>query len=217
MFRFLQPVARCLLFLCLPLLLPTLLKAQSDADRQLIQAAEEGEFKKVFSLISQKPKPNLNFRQPDGVTALMAASAGGNLQIVDTLLKSGASADTRGPNGEQAIHHAAEHGHLHVLKLLATKKARIQPTNAGLTPLMMAAANGNSDCVSFLIKLGDSVNATQPNGWTPLMHAAANGNETAVEVLLKAGANVGAKNSKGQTASAVADEHGYGAIAGMLR
>ncbi len=217
MVRLFRPVVCCFLLCCLPLLFPALSKAQSDADRQLIQAAEEGEFKKVFSLISQKPKPNLNFRQSDGLTALMAASAAGNLQIVDTLLKAGASADTRGPNGEQAIHHAAEHGHLHVLKLFATKKARIQPTNSGLTPLMMAAANGNSDCVSFLIKLGDSVNATQPNGWTPLMHAAANGNETAVEVLVKAGANVRAKNSKGQTASAIADENSYGAIAGMLR
>ncbi|HBS86467.1 MAG: hypothetical protein A2W91_19825 [Bacteroidetes bacterium GWF2_38_335] len=68
----------------------------------------------------------------------------------------------------------------------------------GSTPLIIAAADGHTDLVKFLIKKGANVNAANNYGNTPLHYAAWKGDLESFRTLSEKGANMAAKNSRGQ-------------------
>lgn len=55
---------------------------------------------------------------------------------------------------------------------------------------MVAAWNGRTEVVEFLIENGANMSCSLNTGWTPLYTAAENGYEKIVDLLIKAGANV---------------------------
>lgn len=73
-----------------------------------------------------------------------------------------------------------------------------------VTPLMLAARNGNLQQVQTLIMGGANVNAVDLSGNTPLMWAVRGGNGAIVLALLDRGANPYARNHNGQTALDIA-------------
>lgn len=74
----------------------------------------------------------------------------------------------------------------------------------GMTPLLYAAYNDNSDILKLLIKAGAKVNESNNNKQTALMMATFNENPEIVRMLLDANANVNARNNKGETALSIA-------------
>jgi ankyrin repeat protein len=62
-----------------------------------------------------------------------------------------------------------------------------EPTHGG-TPLHVAAFNGHSECVKFLVGSGVDVNARDNEGWTALSQARDQGYPEIVEWLKKNGA-----------------------------
>lgn len=69
----------------------------------------------------------------------------------------------------------------------------------GITPLMYAVSNKNTDAIKVLIKFNADVNATDIAGVSPLHIAARNGDNEIVRLLIQSGANVNAKDSYGMT------------------
>src|SRR6185369_10601535 len=65
----------------------------------------------------------------------------------------------------------------------------------GITPLALAATNGNPGVVGALLEAGANPNAANPDGETVLMDAARSGNLAVVERLLAAGADVNARDT----------------------
>ena len=65
-----------------------------------------------------------------------------------------------------------------------------QPDNDGITPLHIAAQNGNIEIVTQLLAAGANVNIADSEGTTPLYMAAFYGFIEVLEKLLNAGANV---------------------------
>jgi len=63
--------------------------SQANTDDDLVQAAYTGELRKVRSLITKRV--DINQTDSKGKTALMASSAQGHLDIVETLLSKGAN------------------------------------------------------------------------------------------------------------------------------
>src|SRR6185436_13612873 len=63
----------------------------------------------------------------------------------------------------------------------------------GVTPLSLAAANGNAPMIEALIKAGADAKAANADGETVLMIAARTGNADAVKALVSHGANVNAR------------------------
>ena len=63
------------------------------------------------------------------------------------------------------------------------------PNNYGMTPLALAAGNGNAAIIDQLLKAGADPNGAVRAGETPLMLAARTGRSDAVKALLNAGAN----------------------------
>ena len=120
------------------------------------------------------------------------------------------------PDGTTALHWAVYQNDAKTTAELLRAGARVTvPNNYGVTPLAIAAKNGNAVIIEQLLKAGagandpvNFVNAAE----TPLMHAARSGNVEAVKALLHGKADLNAKETwNGQNALMWAAAEGNGA------
>jgi len=138
-----------------------------------------------------------------GDARLSEAAMRGDRGAVVSLLKQGVDIDGAQGDGSTALHWAAFNDDLETTKILiaAGANVKVSTREGGITPLFMAANNGNAAIMEALLKAGAGVNSVKANGTTVLMLAASSGNPEAVKTLLDRGAEVNAKESvHGQTA-----------------
>ncbi|KAK5554011.1 hypothetical protein LTR46_008118 [Exophiala xenobiotica] len=119
----------------------------------------------------------------------------GSLPIVNILLGSGAEVDVRNADGDRALLLASSHGHTAIVNSLLNWGAPVRSKFAAGpshedSPLCLAARNGCSDVVRFLISRGASVSDKDEHDWPPLRYGAYYGHPQVVEELLDAGASV---------------------------
>ncbi|HWO38221.1 MAG TPA: ankyrin repeat domain-containing protein, partial [Candidatus Acidoferrum sp.] len=69
----------------------------------------------------------------------------------------------------------------------------------GVTPLMKAAANADTNSIQSILSSSKDVDAADSSGWTALMYAAASSHSEPVQLLLAAGANPNRKSLSGDT------------------
>lgn len=89
-----------------------------------------------------------------------------------------------------------------------------------ISPLIVAAREGDTARIAELVKAGAAVNERGGvNDWTPLMHAVHTNRPASVRALLEAGADVNlTAGARGRdTALRLAEVEGYTDIAAMLR
>ncbi|CAM9461812.1 unnamed protein product, partial [Ectocarpus fasciculatus] len=99
-------------------------------------------------------------------------------------------------NGAEAIHAAAENGHLPVVKVLLKFGADIDTVSIGVSPLHLAVQYNQVDIVRYLLRKGAEVDKPSLiDNTTPLYFAAGSGNNNLVSVLLEAGASCLAINN----------------------
>src|SRR5688572_8663723 len=114
-------------------------------------------------------------------------------------------------DGTTALHWAVRAEDLATVELLLRGGADPRAANRyGVTPLSVAALNGNAALVERLLDAGADPNTTRAEGETVLMTAARAGSAAAVRVLLARGADVHAREQwLGQTALmlAAAENH----------
>jgi len=128
---------------------------------------------KVARLLMDQPGIDLEAKAPNGNTALMMAAFRTNKQAVLEMLKRGAQVNQK---GWTALHYAAAAGSVEITTILLDKYAYIDAeTPSGMTPLMIAAREGQEDVVALLLKEG--ADATLKDGGFHL---------TAAEFALKA-------------------------------
>lgn len=134
---------------------------------------------------------------------LSEAAMRGDRAALVSLLKQGVDIDGAQGDGSTALHWAAFNDDLETTKILIAAGANVKVTTreGAITPLFMAANNGNAAIIEALLKAGAGANSVKANGTTALMLAASSGNSDAVKILLDHGAVVNAKESvHGQTA-----------------
>jgi uncharacterized protein len=109
-----------------------------------------------------------------------------------------AQRDATGAGLQQAV----ERNDLTAVNRLIRAGADAKRANGyGVTPLHLAATNGNAAMIDRLIAAGADPNAALPDGETVLMTAARTGRADAMATLIRHGANVHARERlKGQTA-----------------
>lgn len=103
-----------------------------------------------------------------------------------------AGASIEGQDGKTALHLAAEWGDQQVIEALPkarVKKMLDELDAADRTPLMYAAARGNTASARALLDLGAKVNARNSTGDTALRVAASDGTVEVAKLLLEAGAD----------------------------
>lgn len=106
----------------------------------------------VASLLMQQPRIDLEAQAPNGNTALMMAAFRGNLAAVQDLLAHGAKVEQP---GWTALHYAAASGSTAIAALLLQRHAQIDAESpSGMTPLMLAAREGQEKAVMFLLEAG---------------------------------------------------------------
>lgn len=107
---------------------------------------------KVARLLMDTPGIDLEAKAPNGNTALMMAAFRNNRAAVMDLLNHGAQVNQK---GWTALHYAAAAGSVEITSLLLEKHAYIDAeTPTGMTPLMIAAREGQEDVVGLLLVEG---------------------------------------------------------------
>src|SRR5215467_14416356 len=134
---------------------------------------------------------------------LADAAMNGNRDVVRALLQQHADVNAAQGDGTTALHWAVYRDDADMASLLIAAGANvIAKTRVGsITPMFMAAKNGNATIIQMLLKAGVNPNSTDTNGTTALMYAAISGKPEATKVLLDHGANANARDfTNGQTA-----------------
>lgn len=138
-----------------------------------------------------------------GDSRLSDAAMQGNKTLVRSLIASHADLDGAQGDGSTALHWAAMHDDLEMVRMLLAAGANVRATTReeSLTPLFFACQNGDSAMVEALLKAGADARAVNANGTTVLMTAASAGSADTLQVLVEHGADVNARESAhGQTA-----------------
>jgi ankyrin repeat protein len=134
--------------------------------------------------------------------ALTRAIEQGDRDAALELLKAGAHAHDKDPDGTTALHWAAHLGDADLTRKLIQAGAEVPAINDyGMTPLSAAAEIGATDVIEALLKAGADVESPNAEGQTALMAVARTGHVDAARVLLKHHANPNAREQwGGQTA-----------------
>ena len=170
-----------------------------------------------------KAGAEVNARNDDGETALIAAAQTGDCEALRVLIEykadvnfvsNGAGINMHG----NALMHAAIHGHLDAVKLLAKHGTDLHNLSGEGNALSWAVLGDRRDVAEFLIDRGVAVNVVgvrlhsfrSDAGYTPLMYAAMTerDNPGLVRALIKRGAEVNARSSRGDTALGYAKKRG---------
>lgn len=128
---------------------------------------------------------------------LLLAAGSGDVSEVEAILNKHPEIDIdSGDRCESsALHHAAEKGHIEVVKLLIKRGAIVNVTNMWeKTPLHSACNNGHELVVQHLVENGARIEATSnKKRFTPLHLAAQFDHMKIVEYLVQNGADVSAQ------------------------
>lgn len=160
-------------------------------------ALAEGNSAPALTWISLVHARGLDRALIDADTLLHKACAAGSVEVVETLLRAGASHDLPGRGGHRPLHYAAMNDHEHIAKLVLAAKADPDAyTSLRQTPLMLAAAKGHIKLVALILASGAEFMLRDGSGMTAAMTAQASG-QKAVGVALKRHAKLVRKQDKG--------------------
>lgn len=146
-------------------------------------------------LVFKKRSRRKSKQIPEIDQRLLNAAKQGQLELIKSLVDTGANLDAKDTNGRTGLMLAAEMGRTKVLRYLLSKGVDVDMRDkGGMTAVACAALNGRTSCVRALINAGCDVNNRCSSGVTPLHRAAGGDHVEVVSLLVKAGANLEARN-----------------------
>ncbi|HTV77388.1 MAG TPA: ankyrin repeat domain-containing protein [Steroidobacteraceae bacterium] len=134
--------------------------------------------------------------------SLLAAAQAGDSAAALSMVDGKADVNARQDDGTTALHWAAYHDDLPLLRRLLRAGARANVANDyGSTPLAEAAEHADPEALRLLLEAGADVESANADGQTALMTVARTDVVEAAKVLVAHGANVNAHEKwRGQTA-----------------
>lgn len=152
----------------------------AQGDSALILAVRSGSMK-VFEHLIRHPGINLNQRNRARESPLMLAAFSANQKVVEILLARNVEVNN---TGWTALHYAATHGHVEIMRLLLEHHAFVDAEAPNLmTPLMLAARSGHFEAVRLLLDHGAIDSLKNDAGMTAEDFALRNGHQELVEAF----------------------------------
>uniref|UniRef100_A0A061R177 Ankyrin repeat protein n=1 Tax=Tetraselmis sp. GSL018 TaxID=582737 RepID=A0A061R177_9CHLO len=206
----------------------TAAKSAGAYDEQVLNAAAKGDVESLKKALASGA--NVNAVDPKtGDTPLIVAShkaTGDNeqnelahhfVEVVDFLIKSGATVNATNNDGATAVYNAVWNKNVEMVLRLIKGGANVNASDHdGFTPLLDACYNEHTDLAVILLSAGANVNAANNDGDRPLIVAAKKGNEDLVKILIKAGANVNLSDNEGWTPLISAAYKGHRGVCKIL-
>ncbi|MBM3299937.1 MAG: ankyrin repeat domain-containing protein [Deltaproteobacteria bacterium] len=128
-------------------------KQRRFLNRRFVQTCRTGPLSAVKEFLKQGA--DINARDRDGQTALMAAALSGRADLVRELLAHGADVDARSGFGSTPLMAASYFGFLEVAQVLLARGADANAHNdLGQTPLSLAVKKGGKEMRALLLKSG---------------------------------------------------------------
>ncbi|GAF47501.1 ankyrin repeat domain-containing protein [Rhodococcus wratislaviensis] len=155
----------------------------------------------------------------DNSRSLETSIRAGDLAAAIDLLRSGADANRRGPEGLTPLMIASSLGQPQMVELLLTAGADVLAVEPrmGAMAIHKAAQSGNADVTGLLLDHGSFIDQQSPVlGNTPLMDAVLHKHQDVVRLLLERGARTPIRNHWHQTALELAHDDGLDAIASLI-
>lgn len=179
--------------------------SRSRSATWMLRACSHGDFYSVQSLLSTYGKVLLRASGSDGCTPLLIAGKRGHQNIVEYLLKKGASIDDidKDPKRQgNILHYACWGGHLKLAQwLIDSQGADPGCTDVvGNTPLLYAIYGGHRDVVEELLRRGRSLRERNNKNHTAILQASCGGHQHLVEWLLDEGFSLREMDADGNTA-----------------
>ncbi|GAB5578608.1 poly [ADP-ribose] polymerase tankyrase-2 isoform X2 [Prionailurus iriomotensis] len=140
----------------------------SEADRQLLEAAKAGDVETVKKLCTVQ---SVNCRDIEGrqSTPLHFAAGYNRVSVVEYLLQHGADVHAKDKGGLVPLHNACSYGHYEVAELLVKHGAVVNVADLWkFTPLHEAAAKGKYEICKLLLQHGADPTKKNRDGNTPL-------------------------------------------------
>jgi len=192
-----------------------------DMDQDLIAAAGKGDLARISALLKQRA--NVNGRDAQGRTPVMAATYGRHTGAVEARLRAGADVNQRDQMLNNPFLYAGAEGLLDIVKLAAAAGADPRLTNRyGGTALIPAAERGHVEVVDWLLdNTKVEVNHVNRLGWTALLEAIVLSDggprhRRIVASLIRHGADVNLPDREGRTPLYHARSRGYAEIGALL-
>ncbi len=133
-------------------------------------------------------KADVNMQDSQGITALMTAVWGKDLESAKYLLECGAYPNIKNFNSETPLYAAVSSKYTEIAGLLLDSGADPNIAQLGKeTPLMEAAKSGNKELVTMLLAKGAKTNLKNKWNETAQYLAQQNGHKEIVEILKKSG------------------------------
>lgn len=171
--------------------------ADSEKSSALVLAVKSGQKEAVKALLDHKASPDYT---PGGVTALEYAASAGQQEMLEMLLRAGATLEMQGQRRPTALTHAAANGNIRMVMTII-HAAQERGVELYLAPaLAVAAEKGHGRVVELLLQAGAFVDYPDGDNRTPLMKAAMGDHVESLDILLKAGAKADAVDAHGMTA-----------------
>ncbi|KAI6657258.1 hypothetical protein LOD99_5 [Oopsacas minuta] len=172
----------------------------------------------VYILLNRLKQENIEPEELFDLTySLHQACRLNNKDIVEKLLKEGATPWEKDEYGFSAMHYAAFSGSLEVLMILIENNGSIHArTDDERTPLHLAARKGYSTVVEFLLCNKASTHVKDVYQCTPLHYACASGVDNVVLLLLRNKCPVDQTNFEGETGLYIAATKGRASIIPIL-
>lgn len=196
----------------------------SARTEKLARAILAGREERAIEMLIARPDLLNKPDKSNGFMPLHWAVIADRTNLVYWLLEKGARVDAADPQGMTPMHKAAVFNRVACAEILVAKGANVSAFARKygalyLAPIHLAAEEGKTDMVRFLLEHGADVNTPTEgaNRITPLHMAAAKGRAAVVEELIAAGADINAKDFARKTPLTWAVESDEGAIADILR
>ena len=180
-----------------------LVPTSSGVEWDLVNATDYESIPVIEKLLDEGADIDMTLQR----TALHAAAANGNLEIVELLIERGADVNLKDIHGRVPMFVAlAEHQPEVAARLAEADTNPNVRTVDGSTLLMAAVRAEEVQLVQWALDHGTDVNAIRPekNNATALILAARKGNAEIVSLLLAAGADPDVANHEGETALDIA-------------